>query len=398
MGVKVREWKGAWWLFVDHQGRRKARRVGVGKAGKKSAELAAIQIQAKLAEGDGAAFNLGRTTCPTFATVAEEWLRKYPLRRAVRPNTMENYTSFARHHLIPFFGPMPITAITHESIENFIEAKRAPGGALRGGKGLSDASLKVGCIVLALILRRAQKDKLIGSNPWDLAEWSRVRRMEHVDPFTPAELRAILGAAETIDHDLAALIRVWAQSGGRAGEIFALRPEDVDLEPGLIHIRRTWSRRRLGPTKTGRDRCVSFLHPVTETTSEWRPGVTADSRAVLAALRGLAVQPIDPTGFLFTRKGAPWNGTVFNAAWRRVLARAHVRYRNPEQLRHTLASVLLSRNAPLLYVQRVGGWKSATVLLGVYARWLPQDVAEGVPAQPGATQAQPPGLDQQMNA
>jgi len=28
---------------------------------------------------------------------------------------------------------------------------------------------------------------------------------------------------------------------------------------------------------------------------------------------------------------------------------------NPEQLRHTLASVLLSRNAPLLDVPRVGG-------------------------------------------
>jgi len=39
-------------------------------------------------------------------------------------------------------------------------------------------------------------------------------------------------------------------------------------------------------------------------------------------------------------------------------------------LRHTFASTLLSRNAPLLYVQRQGGWKSATVLLHAYARWV----------------------------
>jgi len=44
MAVKVRERKGAWWLFVDYKGRRKARRVGVGKEGKKAAQTAAEQI------------------------------------------------------------------------------------------------------------------------------------------------------------------------------------------------------------------------------------------------------------------------------------------------------------------------------------------------------------------
>jgi integrase len=67
-------------------------------------------------------------------------------------------------------------------------------------------------------------------------------------------------------------------------------------------------------------------------------------------------------------------------AWKRVLIAAGVRYRTPEQLRHTWASTMLSRNAPLLYVQQQGGWRSASVLLRVYARWLPQ---------PSATQAQP---------
>jgi integrase len=57
-----------------------------------------------------------------------------------------------------------------------------------------------------------------------------------------------------------------------------------------------------------------------------------------------------------------------------------VRYRVPEQLRHTWASTLLSRNAPLLYVQQQGGWRSASVLLRTYARLMPQ---------PSATQAQP---------
>ncbi|PYO50747.1 MAG: hypothetical protein DMD84_14935, partial [Candidatus Rokuibacteriota bacterium] len=67
----------------------------------------------------------------------------------------------------------------------------------------------------------------------------------------------------------------------------------------------------------------------------------------------------------------------------------------PEQLRHTFASTMLSRNAPLLYVQHQGGWRSASVLLRVYARWLPQ--AAGISAlaatllPPAPTDASPSG-------
>jgi len=52
MGVTVREKDGAWWIFVNHQGKRKAKAVGVGDAGKTVACKAAEKIQAKLVLGD----------------------------------------------------------------------------------------------------------------------------------------------------------------------------------------------------------------------------------------------------------------------------------------------------------------------------------------------------------
>lgn len=76
---------------------------------------------------------------------------------------------------------------------------------------------------------------------------------------------------------------------------------------------------------------------------------------------------------------------------KRVLAAAKVRYRSPEQLRHTFASTMLSRNAPLLYVQKQGGWRSASILLRVYARWVQDGMEAVAPEQPSATQTQPAG-------
>src|SRR5438132_1312811 len=61
----------------------------------------------------------------------------------------------------------------------------------------------------------------------------------------------------------------------------------------------------------------------------------------------------------------------------------------PGQLRHTLASAMLSRNAPLLYVQQQDGWRRAAVLLRVYARWIPLDFESVLAQQATATQAQP---------
>src|SRR5258708_27512140 len=111
----------------------------------KAADLEATRIAARLAKCDTSIFDPPKAAgpAPTFATIAEEWRRKYPLLHAVRPNTMDNYGSFTETHLLPFFGDRPITAITPEAIQDFIEAKRAPGRSERPpGNGLSDASLR----------------------------------------------------------------------------------------------------------------------------------------------------------------------------------------------------------------------------------------------------------------
>lgn len=272
MAVKVILWKDAYWLDVVYKGQRKRKRVGTGKTGKKAAELAAIKIAAQLADGNASVFALPAPAdahVPTFEAVAVERLQKYQALHSIRPTTLENYRFFTNRHLIPYFGSKPITALTTTSIEDFIEAKRGPSGSIRfQGKALSDSSLRTGLLALRLILQRAVRTRLIVANPMSEVEWRGQPHIEQVDPFTDAELRSILQAAPP---DMATLLRLWAQAGMRAGEVCGLQWQDLDLELGQILVRRTWSRQRLGPTKTGRGRIVSFLHPVVEAIADWRP-------------------------------------------------------------------------------------------------------------------------------
>src|SRR5262249_41245294 len=145
MGVKVRQRNGAWWLYIDHRGQRKAKRVGEGKAGKKAADDAAVQIRARLTLGDTGILEPEQGGSPTFRDLAEESLARYPLVNSISETTQENYTSFATRHLIPYFGAMPVNAITTDTVEDFIASRRQPGGSRRfEGKPLSESTLRTG--------------------------------------------------------------------------------------------------------------------------------------------------------------------------------------------------------------------------------------------------------------
>jgi integrase len=388
MGVRVREKvKGSkiYWVFIKHRGKRSSKMVGDHRA----AQSVASELRTRLAQGD---LHLAGSS-PTLEAFAADWLKRYPLLQPVRPGTMDNHRSFVTHHLTPFFGGMPVASITTTTVENFIVSKRQAGGSKRfEGRPLSESSLRTGLASLRLILQAAVRAGHLRANP--LEGLGRIKRNgdENVDPFTGSELRAILEAAHRLGPDFATMLRLWAQTGVRAGEVCGLQWQDLDLEAGTALVRRTWSRCRLGPTKTGIIRSVSLLHPTTETTAEWRPGATQESRAILTGLRRLTVRSLEPAAFVFGGGTVPIHSMDLHRDWKRALAVAKVRYRSPEQLRHTFASTMLSRNAPLLYVQKVGGWRSASVLLRVYARWVPESVETSASAHPVAPQGHPADL------
>jgi integrase len=108
MGVVIRQRKGAWWVFINHQGRRKAKRVGTGPSGKKAAELAAMQVQAQLAMGDTSIF---RTAPPqqsiTFQGYALEWLRTHAS-QVCKFSTIRGYEVNLRCHVFPALGKKPL--------------------------------------------------------------------------------------------------------------------------------------------------------------------------------------------------------------------------------------------------------------------------------------------------
>ena len=76
MGVKVRErpkGSGIYWIFIDHQNKRKSKKIGRDK---QLAKKAAKKIEAKLVLGDLDLLNRPEKQI-TFSEYAQQWLQGY---------------------------------------------------------------------------------------------------------------------------------------------------------------------------------------------------------------------------------------------------------------------------------------------------------------------------------
>jgi integrase len=385
MGVKVTVDDGKVWIRINHRSQRKSKLVGPdSKATRLEAEKAAAIIAGKLAADDltplaPSAPSEGPTTSPKLAALASEWLDWHQKHYPRRASTQKNYQAFIDARLLPALGERRVSTVTRAVVQDFIATMRADGVAF--------TTLRSHYVpVFRKVLDYAVEKGHLSVNPFRsggrLFEPSDADReaAPRPDPFSPNEMTAILGAAEHIDPEFGLLIRTWSQAGTRSGEVRALMVKDLDLQAGSIRIERTLHEQQggkitVGPPKNLRGkRTASLLYRVA---TDREP--EALLKALVAHVKGKAAD-----AFVFEK---PTGGPVTNGSlkdrWARALDLAGVRYREPEQLRHTFISTALSRGENALKITKQTG-HSLAVLYAFYAEFVPE-AADASARKPAAS-------------
>lgn len=256
----------------------------------------------------------------SLADFAVEFLKSYCAANN-KYATLEAKESILRVHLIPELGTLLLGEVNAHVIEGYKAKKLA--------EELSPKTVNNHLTVLRKLLSVALEWGLIDLVP--PVKWLKVPPQKF-DFLSFEEAERLVNAA---DREWRTAILVGLRTGLRLGEIMGLRWEDMDLVTGRLVVNRTVSRGRVGSPKNGRTREVPLGLDVFRSLKEHRH------------LKGDVVFP-GPGGRLLHR-----NETK-HPLWR-ACRRAGLRSIGWHVLRHSFASHLVMRGAPIRGVQELLG-------------------------------------------
>lgn len=191
---------------------------------------------------------------------------------------------------------------------------------------------------------------------------------EEVRPLSPEQARRLLEAAR--GDRLEALYVLAVHCGLRQGELLGLRWEDVDLEAGTLHVRRTLTLAKDGPKfmvpKTAKSRRqIRFTTGAVEALKRHHDrqfeectrltGLWQDYGLVFATTIGTPINPRNLTGRSF----------------KPLLKQAGLPDIRFHDLRHTCATLLLRRSVHPKLVQELLGHATIAVTLDTYSHLVP---------------------------
>ena len=335
----TRAWKrGPWQMgWTDATGRRVYR-----SARTTSRELAQKRLNEALVKaGRGELEPVGSAR---FADVMRAWLDKDTRR------SHEDNESKARTWLLPAFGNLPLRAITPAGIEAFarsmIEQGRKPATCWRQ------------LALLRKVLNDATRDGILGDSPFRRVQRTNLPREPRNRPFRwygAEDMGRLIQAAQGSDRVLVALM---SYTGCRIGEAAGLRWQDVDLDRGVVLVRRSWDN---DTTKGGEPRQVPVANRLAALLAAWR------SECPSAEL----VCPDPVNG------GMRYAGSGTTRWFRRLCKAAGVAVLYPHALRHSFASEYLRNGGDLFRLQRILGHSSSS-LTERYSHFLPSWAKAGV--------------------
>lgn len=252
----------------------------------------------------------------TLAAWCDRWL---PVQH-LRVQSRRAYATEIAQRIKPTLGAVPVSRLTAFQVEEAIRT---------WGRTVGAGTIRLSVQVLGSVMQGALRAGIITINPVRQVRKPALAKQD-MNIFTLNELARIIAAASARPA-----WRVWAVCaalGCRIGEALALERSDYHPATGQLSISRTFHQhtRSIGPAKS-----KNSIRTITVPRS---------------------VRPLLAAGITRTTYGPALE------AWARLLDSLRLTYRNPHQLRHSVASHMVAAGLPLPDVAAYLGDSLATIV------------------------------------
>lgn len=335
-------------LNLGYQGGRRNRKHYFGRTRQEAAQK--LQ-RAQRALADGGALTSDRQT---VSSLLEIWLRDSATER-VRPRTLERYEGIVRLHLIPALGHIRLNKLTPAHVDAMMNRAFKDGASPR-----SVAQHRA-------VLQSPQRRDALGLGESKHREPCRAAaraRTRHPRPNTKGRQ----GAPPGLQGDrLEALFTVALTSGLRQGEALGLRWSDLDLEVGVLTVRRTPQRIsgswRLMEPKTARShRTIPLPAPVAASLREHRARQLKERLRAEGAWEGQAWGDL----VFADELGRPLSGFHVLRRFKALLTEAGLPTMRYHDLRHGAASLMAAQGVPARVAMELLGHSQISTTMNIY--------------------------------
>ena len=295
----------------------------------------------------------------TVGEFFEQWFAGHA--PTLKPSTAKSYGEVLRWYVRPRIGRVKLVDLNALVIRS-LYADLLARGAMRGGGPLSAGTIDI----VHGVLRKALNDAVL----WGLLARSPLLGVKpprqdapEMRAWSPDETRRFLAAVE---HDrLYALWVLVLATGMRRGELAGLRWSDVDLDAGVLAVRRS------------RVTVAYRVHEAEPKTRSSRRTISLDAR-VVAVLRSHRRRQLEErlawgqawidTGYLFTYEdGSPMHPERISVLFGRLVASTELSKVRFHDLRHTSASLMLAAGVHPKIVSERLGHSSVSITLDLYS-------------------------------
>jgi len=337
--MPTRRIKNSWWVDITHNNIRYRRKSPQDtKAGAQAFEMT---LRRKLAEG------VSLTPDPEqklrkqkFREFAEFWFKTHVMVHN-KPSMIYRTRGILDGKLVPFFGNTSIGSISTLQVERY-KAKAA-------STGLSNKTINCELSVLGRCLRDAKR-------------WFNLERIPDIallklppanhDFLREQECDLLLSALDGLWYDI---VYTALKTGMRLGELRSLSWNDVQIENKTLTVRRSWcaiSKQHLSP-KGNSVRTIPLPEDVVQ----------------------LLARRCGKGPLVFSEEGEVFSSKHLNAQLERACKSVGLRRVTCHVLRHSYASTLAMKGAPIIVIQRLLGHTDIKVTMR-YAHISKSSLAE----------------------
>lgn len=282
-----------------------------------------------------------------ISQIADLW--KEEKRQFVKKSTFAAYALIVETHLQPAFGNL--TAITEKDVQDFVLHK------LNGG--LSQKTIKDMLIVLRMILKFGAKKNYCVYAPIDVI-FPTDRERQELEVLSIANQKKIMRFVEDNFTFRNLGIFICLSTGIRIGEICALTWDDIDIENGVIHIRKTIQ--RIYVKENGIKKTELLIDTPKTATSMRDIPMIKDLYEILKPLKKV----VNNDYFVLTNEATPTEPRTYRNYYKKLLDKLGIPPIKFHGLRHSFATRCIESKCDYKTVSVILGHSNISTTLNLY--------------------------------